>query len=284
MAQDQIPEHINSGDAQGFPPGQSGRSLSDTSRNWEWATSAAVASGEDAIVTMNGSKRGKRSALVMGAFLLLDASEMADYPSMSTMRNQAEPTTMSASGTAMDTLANLSEMVSDGVRPSMRYLGLMVFGILTMGFSLRMATIWMVELATRRAKKGKTAWVDIASIDVADTPSVSTLPTPANSNDVRRVNGPITTCSSGPTSGESSDDDAVMSTPCRSSSAISDDNYLRPTSTASCKKIACVETDLALGDSTVVKYDNVATLKVGRAEVGLCEKHYRQYIERMGDV
>ena len=121
--------------------------------NWVWTTSTAVLPGAAAIVSMNGARLGQGSDVCMGMFILLGTSEMTDYPVLSTAWNHTEPILKHASQTAVDTITNVSDMASEGVRASVRYLGIMVCGLLSIGFSLWTVCIWIAESIIRRTKK-----------------------------------------------------------------------------------------------------------------------------------
>ena len=118
------------------PAVQPDQSMSSTFRNWACVASTSVASGAAAIMTMHGAKYGSKSAMMTGFPTLLESSEMADYPVMSTLRNQSEPLIKSAGQSTMDTLHSASEMAADSVRASVRFLGWLFCGMLMVGFSL----------------------------------------------------------------------------------------------------------------------------------------------------
>ena len=104
-------------------------------RNVVWTTSAAISTGAAAIITMNGANAGRGNAMALGMFMLLGTSEMTDYPAPSTVRSQTEPIIMSAGQVTRDTIANAAEVASDGEKSGVRYMGLLICGVIACGLT-----------------------------------------------------------------------------------------------------------------------------------------------------
>ena len=241
-----------------------------------------MASSAAEIVTMKGIHRGQVGSITLGTLLLFGSSEFTDYPVASTLWNQSEPILRKVGETTKRTLPDVSDKASESVTASLRYLGWLVVGAVMIGGVTWRFVGRAIETAIQRTRRVKDIWQ-------GNNVQTAANPTPGNvMHNVAAATVPIVPTAastlSGATSGDDSGEDLELSRRRQSSRIIYDNNYLRPTNQAVCKRDGILKTDLLHVDCLRMSSGNVVSSKQGRVEVAVCKKHFDVYVERRTDV
>ena len=252
---------------------------SDSPKSMMWKAITVVLSGAAWISVPHGLRNGRipPSTYFAGALMLMGGSEFTDYPVLSTAWNAGEPILRQAGNVTMGRLSASADTATEGVLPSAKFMVWWIVGLVVIIFGAWMCMIWIAEYLMRRTRSVGRQNVPGEIIEEPPKPPVTTA--------VVGNAGPVEASMSGPTSGNVSEEGAVLPRMiCQSDMVMFDDNGMRQMSGRKCMGPGNLKTDLMYGHSLMMPNGTIVACNQARVEVSVCKTHVGEYLERIKDI
>ena len=255
-------------------------SILEVIKSFTRTTSASIAPGEAWISMAHGMRAGRMStsASVLGMFILMGGSEVADYPIVSTAWNASAPFLQHAINVIMCRLTEAADLETEGVLASAKFVVRWLGGIVIVIFGPLMSVIWIFEYIKKRSRSvGNIRKQAVAPQDVslgnADFPTISMNRRPATGPASEPIQPRPTDASmSGPTSGGASEEEAAAYRSIRQAGQVlfDNNNAIRQMSVKKWTGVGNLKTDVMSGDSLVMTDGAIISAKDDRAELSVC--------------